>query len=436
VRHHHHRRRMRDGFVATRIGLYMRARLRRRIFWWFGATIVLAFLVAGATMSVLGQGNASWHREVERARALVSHSFERVWESPEGRESLARSIAQDLEADITLRDATGARILVVGRACEHPALVSPVRTRGLPAGDVSVCLARERQHGGARMFLAFGAAGLVLWAISGRIARRLARPFDQLASIAGEIGGGRLGARIALDDCRDEDVAVVGRVMNDMAARIEKQLADQRELLAAVSHEIRTPLSRVRILTELGRDGADAQKTFDGIDAEVMEIDALVSELLASARLDFAAAKPIDLDAVDAAKRALERASVDASLLDAPEPLTVHADPTLLARALANLLDNAQRHAGAVDRLSVIAEDDRVRFAVLDRGPGLAPGDETKIFDSFYRGARGRDDAKKPSLGLGLALVRRIAEAHGGRVSAESRAGGGAIIAIELPRVG
>lgn len=421
---------MREG--VTRLGLYMRWRLRRRIFWWFGATIVLTFVVAGATMSAFGQGAASWHREIERARALVEHSFERVWANPVEREALARTVAQDVEADVTLRDASGARLLEIGRPCQRGSFVAPVRAGGVQVGEVAVCLARERQHGGPRMFLALGAGALVIWAISGRIARRLARPFDQLAAIAGEIGGGRLGARIELDRCPDEDVAVVARVMNEMAKRIEKQLADQRELLAAVSHEIRTPLSRVRILTELARDGADAQKTFDGIDAEVMEIDALVSELLASARLDFAAAKPIDLDALDAARRALERASVDASVLDAPEPLSVHADPTLLARALANLLDNAQRHAGAVERFSVTAEGDRVRFAVLDHGPGIAPGDEQKIFESFYR--RGRDDAKKPSLGLGLALVRRIAEAHGGRVTANNRDGGGAIIAIELPR--
>lgn len=421
---------MREG--ATRLGLYMRWRLRRRIFWWFGATIVLTVVIAGATMSAFGQGAASWHREIERVRALVEHSFERVWSNPAEREALARTVAQDVEADVTLRDASGARLVEIGRPCQRASLVAPVRADGVQVGEVAVCLARERQHGGPRMFLALGVAALVLWAISGRIARRLARPFDQLAAIAGEIGGGRLGARIALDECRDEDVAVVARVMNEMAQRIEKQLADQRELLAAVSHEIRTPLSRVRILTELARDGADAQKTFDGIDAEVMEIDALVSELLASARLDFAAAKPIDLDAIDAARRALERASVDASVLDAPEPLSVHADPTLLARALANLLDNAQRHAGAVERFSVTAEGDRVRFAVLDRGPGITAGDEQKIFESFYR--RGRDDAKKPSLGLGLALVRRIAEAHGGRVSASNRDGGGAVIAIELPR--
>lgn len=407
--------------VATRIGAFMRARLRRRIFWWFGATIVLTLIVAGATMHLLGQGSGAWHREVERARNLLAHTFERTWERPEERDAFARMIAQDLDANVTLRDANAAALLVVGQPCERAFLATPVRARGAVVGEVLVCPARERPHTGLRTVVAFAVAGLVLWGISGRIARRLAHPFDRLATIAGELGRGELGARRALPRCQDEDAEIVARVLEEMAARIEKQLADQRELLAAVSHEIRTPLSRVRLLTELGREGADAQKTFDEIDREVVEIDALVSELLASARLEFAALKAIDVDA----------AALDAG--EAPEPLTVRADPTLLSRALSNLLDNAARHAGGVDRLRVVDLDDRVRFEVLDRGPGIPAGEEEKIFEAFHRS--GRDDARdKPSLGLGLSLVRRIAEAHGGAVRAASREGGGASVAIELPR--
>jgi two-component system, OmpR family, sensor kinase len=367
-------------------------------------------------------GTNEWRRELERARALMTHSFERVWDMPAEREALARMIARDLDADITVTD--GASVLVVGRACAKPVLTAPVRT-----GTVAICPASTRQRAGGRLILALVCAGVVLWAVSGRIARRLAQPFDQLAALAGELGSGNLAARMQVPKWRHDDVAILGRALNDMAARIEKMVADQRELLAAVSHEIRTPLSRVRILTELGRDGAEAAKTFDEIDREVVEIDALVSELLASARLDFAAAKPIELDAVDSARRALERSSVDVAKLDA-QSARVKADPTLLLRALANLIDNANRHGGGLDRLRIDADDGKVRFEALDRGRGLEPGDETKIFESFYRNA----DDDKPSLGLGLALVRRIAEAHGGRAYARNREGGGAVVGLELPR--
>lgn len=413
--------RHRDARQGTRIGAYMRARLRRRIFVWFGLTIALTFAVVLGTMHFTGSGGNSWRREVDRARSLVTHSFERVWDSPTEREALARMIARDLDADVTVHD--GGSSLVVGRACTKPTVTALVR-----GGSVAIC--PTRSSSGARPILALATAAFVLWAIAGRIARRLSRPYDQLAALAGELGSGRLGARIQPTRWHDQDAALLAKVLNDMAARVEKQLADQRELLAAVSHEIRTPLSRIRILTELGREGSDAQKSFDEIDREVIDIDSLVSELLASARLDFAAAKPIDLDAVDAAARALERTSEDANKLDA-EASRVRADATLLARALANLIDNARRHGGGLERLRVESDGDRVRFEALDRGPGLAPGDDTKIFEAFYRGERTRDD--KPSLGLGLALVRRIAEAHGGTVYARNREGGGAIVGLELP---
>ncbi len=434
MRHHHHhhhhiheRRRqwMREHWgVRTRIGAYMRARLRRRIFWWFGAAIAGTFIVAGIAMHLLGAGGNAWRRELSRGRAILEHSFERVWQVPAERDALANLIARDLDADVTLRE-NGVELLVVGRPCEKSIMRASIRG----GGEVAVCPSRAREGGGYRTGLAFVLAGIVLWGISGRIARRLARPFDQLAALANELGSGRLNARTD-PRCEDADAAIVGRVLTDMAARIAKQLADQRELLAAVSHEIRTPLARMRILTELGRDGANAEKTFDDIDREVVEIDCLVSELLASARLDFAASKPIDLDALDAATRALERAGESQEKLDG-ESSTVRADATLLARALANLIENARRHGGGLDRLRVQSEGDVVRFEALDRGPGFASGEELKAFESFYQGDR---TSEKSGLGLGLSLVRRIAEAHSGRAYARNREGGGAVVGIELPR--
>ena len=106
------------------------------------------------------------------------------------------------------------------------------------------------------------------------------------------------------------------------------------------------------------------------------------------------------LDATEVARRALERAGVSADKLAAPAAaMPLSADPTLLARALANLIDNARKHGGGVDRLSVTARGDRVTFEVADRGPGFAAGEETRVFASFYRGhhadagERGRREA-------------------------------------------
>jgi signal transduction histidine kinase len=242
---------------------------------------------------------------------------------------------------------------------------------------------------------------------------------------------------------------VLSSAFNDMAARLERQLADQRELAAAVSHELRTPLARIRLLVDIARQGpgpgqgnAPGQpqangdvkldaKTLDEIEREAIEIDALVGELLASARLEFQALTPKTLEAGEVARRALERAGEDpAKLIVEPGSIAFVADPTLMARALANLIDNARKHGGGLDAVGVHARDGVVTFAVSDRGRGFAPGDETRVFDRFTRGGNGGGHG---ALGLGLALVKRIAEAHGGRAEAGNRTGGGARVTLELP---
>src|SRR6185436_630488 len=111
------------------------------------------------------------------------------------------------------------------------------------------------------------------------------------------------------------EAAELAVTMNDMAARIERHLSEQRELLATVSHELRTPLARIRLLTELSRGGAPTDKTLDDLDREVMEMDALVGDLLASSRMDFAVLSRRPLDAIETAARALERAGADPAAL-------------------------------------------------------------------------------------------------------------------------
>ena len=284
---------------------------------------------------------------------------------------------------------------------------------------------------------------LMLWGVSGRIARRLTRPFVELSRVAQEIGRGNLSARFTFGRRgRTTEAFLIGTSINQMADRIEKQIRAQRELLAAVSHEVRTPLARIRMLVELGRTRGENgrfvvdAKTLDDLDREVIEIDALVGELLASSRLDFAALSCADLDAADVARQSLDRQSLTASLIVPDVPVPFRADPTLIQRALANLLQNAVVHAGGVDALVVTGTEERVRFDVKDRGPGLAKGDETKVFESFYRGAGAANGPSEThaALGLGLALVQRIAKAHGGRAFAESRLDGpGASIGFEVP---
>jgi signal transduction histidine kinase len=288
-----------------------------------------------------------------------------------------------------------------------------------------------------RALLLFGVPAVVLWMAAGRVARRIARPLYELTRAAQELGAGNLKARVAAAGFGFDETAVLSSAFNEMAARLERQLADERELLASVSHELRTPLARIRLLVEIARqapgDRPTDPGTLDEIDHEAIEIDALVGELLASARIEFQAVAPKPLDAVEVARRALERAGEEPGKLVAPPPpLPFAADPTLIGRALANLIDNARKHGGGLVGLSVRADGALVLFEVVDRGPGFAPGEESRVFERFYRGAD-PDAGSHGSLGLGLALVKRIADAHGGRVHAANQPGGGARLVLELP---
>ncbi|MFZ5438776.1 MAG: sensor histidine kinase, partial [Myxococcota bacterium] len=156
-----------------------------------------------------------------------------------------------------------------------------------------------------------------------------------------------------------------------------------------------------------------------------------VGELLASSRLDFGQVNKRPLSVRDLASRAVERAGLQPTALAVlGEGDQVSADPTLLQRALANLLDNAQKHGKGADALEVTVGADEVKFDVLDRGPGIS-GDGQQLFRKFNRGQNG-DGAD--GLGLGLALVKRIALVHGGQVWAVARDGGGARVGFSVKR--
>jgi two-component system, OmpR family, sensor kinase len=413
---------------------FVRERLQRRLFAWFGFTILFTVLAVSAVMGATGDGEASWRREGQRVQAFVGGRFARVWDAPAEREELARAIARDLDITVVLEGVDHAAIDTFGPSCRKSPVRMPVESNGQILGYVGVCAGRYAAFHTSRVALALFVTGLVLWTASSRIARRLSRPVGELARVAQELGAGNFAARVRLPDRhRFGEMAALAVTMNDMAARIERHLAQQRELLAAVSHELRTPLARIRILTEMARDQGTSAKTLDDLDREVVEMDALVGDLLASSRMDFAVLSRRPLDAVEAASRALERAGADPAALVVEREggeggaIPIQADATLLGRGLANLIDNARKHGGGVEALKVKRANGHVAFEVEDHGEGFVEGEEGRIFEPFYR------RSEQGSLGLGLALVKRIAEAHGGRAYAENRGEGGARVGVELP---
>lgn len=273
---------------------------------------------------------------------------------------------------------------------------------------------------------AFAASLAVLWMAAGAISWRLTRPLLTVVDAARRIGDGDLKTRIPIERQRGE-LVMLAVAINEMAARIEKQLADQRALLAAVSHELRTPLGHVRVLLETARDrpGGPPPALLDELEREVLELDRLVDRLLASSRLDFTTVERRHADVGALAVTAVERAGIPPERLAVDGDVTVPVDPTLVRRALANLLENAEAHGGGAVAVRVERRGDEVAVEVDDAGPGVPADDRARVFAPFERGERGTIGAAG-GLGLGLALVTRIAQAHGGRAWLDERPGGGA----------
>jgi signal transduction histidine kinase len=396
---------------------YFRGGLHRRLFLWFGISILLTGIaVALLTWLLAGMGEAGWHKELDGVARFTSERFERVWDSSGERDELAASLSRNMNLDLVLTDPNGGTLAAFGRSCRTSPLVVSVQRGGALLGTVRLCSERHRGRWPWRVWIAMLATGTVLWAVSGKIAHNLTRPLWEISRVAQDIGAGRLNSR-ALVRARDpKEVRLLADSINDMASRIERQRQDQRMLLAAVSHELRTPLARVRVLIELLRESGPSEKTLDELEREAIEMDRLVGELLASSRLDFAALRPLTLDGVELSTRALERAGISPGVLKVETSnARFEGDATLIARALSNLIDNAERHGQGLLTFRVSGRPGFVVFEAEDGGPGM----EASAPD-------------RGSLGLGLTLVRRIAEAHGGSAFASSRPEGGARVGFEV----
>jgi two-component system OmpR family sensor kinase len=412
-------------------GRYHHRPLHRRVFVWFGVSILLAGLAAIAAYRWLGVPR--WHEEFQRAGNLVASRFALVWDRPVERDELARAVSSELSLGLVLEDAGRVPVATYGVHCRRHPTLFPVRRGDQVLGYLGWC--RSRSHTPWVLLGVLLAAGLTLWGASGALARHLTRPLSELTRVAREIGSGKLSARTHLGRHHPNEVGVLAEAIHEMATRIERQLADQRELLAVVSHELRTPLGHLGVMIDLLRERAADPDLLASMEQEIRELDGLIGELLAAARLDFAALSVRPISATEVAQSALTRTHLDPGLLvDESGGVSFPGDATLVGRALQNLLSNAVHHGHGVTLLRVRADQSEVVFEVEDQGPGFLPETLEHAFDRFYRG-QGSAERAGSSLGLGLALVRRIAQAHGGRAWAVNCPGGGARVSFSVPQV-
>ncbi|HEY0479617.1 MAG TPA: HAMP domain-containing sensor histidine kinase [Kofleriaceae bacterium] len=291
--------------------------------------------------------------------------------------------------------------------------------------------------------LPLGAMILVLVGIASVwFSRRLARPLDQLAVAARRFGAGDTTARAHLTLA--DEVGDVGRAFDEMADRTAMVLHSQRQLMGDVSHELRTPLARIRVALELAaEDPVAAKDVLADVGADLDEIDQLIGDILTTARLDGEHTKidrePTSVgELVDRATRRFTARHPGRALQrpqGAPgDDRAIECDPVLLRRALDNLLDNAAKYSEPDTPVALAVQPNgrSVAFEIIDRGIGMSPAELDRAFTPFWR-ADGSRTRKTGGVGLGLALARRIARAHGGDVTLASQPGQGTTARLEVP---
>ena len=285
-----------------------------------------------------------------------------------------------------------------------------------------------------------GLAGLVVMIGVFPVARRLTQRLEGLQRGVQRWGEGDLSVRLPTGG--QDEVADLSRRFNDAAERVQSLmdsqtalLRSQKSLLANASHELRSPLARIRMALELS-GSAPTPTVRAEIGRNIIELDQLIDEILLASRLD---AKELDLGTMEEVDLvglvAEEAARVNAAFELAPGVVSVIVPGVakLLRRAVRNLLENARRYGGQDVQAELWTEGDQAVVVVNDRGPGVPAEQRESIFEPFYR-MPGASESNG-GVGLGLALVRSIAERHGGQASCGPREGGGARFRLALPLV-
>jgi len=295
-----------------------------------------------------------------------------------------------------------------------------------------------------RLALQLGIAFLASLLFSAGLAWYLARPVRHLRAATRRLADGALDTRVApvLGGRRDE-IADLGRDFDHMAARLQVLVGAQKRLLHDVSHELRSPLARLQVAVALARQRPERlATTLDRVERETARLDALVGELLTLSRLEAGVTGAADetFDLVELLEEVAADARFEAEAAGVRVELAPHGGivalgrAELLRRAFENVIRNAVKYTAKDTAVEVAAVRDAAAGAatvsVCDRGPGVPEADLEALFEPFFRAERG---AARAGYGLGLAIARRAVEAHGGRIRATNRAGGGLCVEIALP---
>lgn len=315
-----------------------------------------------------------------------------------------------------------------------------VHTIGLPNGAVQIGRSLDEVHSvlddlRRRTLVLVAAVSLAAALLGWLIAGTVAAPLTRLTRAAEDVGSSG-DLEVAVPGTGRDEVGRLGAAFRYMLGALAVSRAEQQRLVQDAGHELRTPLTSIKTnLSVLRRHpemtGEMRDRVLDDLDTEVTELTDLVNELVAvaSGQLAEQPAERIDLAELteDVAER-VGRRRVRQIIVDVQASAIVEAPRPALERAVGNLIDNACKFDQSGGPIEVVV--DGGQLTVLDRGPGVPPGEELRIFDRFHRAESART---MPGSGLGLSIVREVVERAGGTVSAAGRDGGGAVIGFRLP---
>ena len=402
------------------------------------ASLAAFALASGFLWRQLGDAGPAGHA-FEVAGTLAQNVLPPAGAPTSEQQAALDKLAANLRADVALFAADRTRLAAVGDSLPapgtgrdrggwlHPWAGPPAAAIHLPDGRWPVArVPRDRRHPGVGLFFLLALIALAVGVGAYPVVRRLTARLERLQAGVESLGAGDLSARVKVEG--NDEVAQLARSFNRAAGRIEDLVGAHKSLLANASHELRTPLARIRMAVELMKENADPRRK-RGLEQDIMELDALIDEILIASRLDAVKGREAD-EEVDLLALASEECARYEEAELAGQPVTVRGDPRLLRRMIRNLLENARRHGAPPIDVRVSRAEGGAELRVSDHGPGIPDAEREGVFRPFYRFP---DGGERAGAGLGLALVRQIARRHGGdaRYLGREQSGGSFIVTLE-----
>jgi signal transduction histidine kinase len=341
-----------------------------------------------------------------------------------------------------------ALLLSVSYALVRNNLTNPGNIRNLPADNWDYNVTAQHEiatdalaHLRAQYALALaamtGLSVLLGWAVAGRVLR----PLQRITATAQRVSQDNLDERIGLEGPRDE-LKELADTFDGMLERLSGAFASQRRFVANASHELRTPLTVIRTELEVAladpdATTADLRAMAETVRDATLGTERLIQALLTLARSDGGVSRRDPVDLADGARLAVEQTASEAAARELDvratfEPAPVRGDRRLLDRLVANLVENAVRHNrdGGTVEVRTASAAGRSTVEVRNDGGVVPPDAVPSLLEPFQRLDRG---ARGDGVGLGLSIVRSVAEAHGGSVELRARPSGGLVVRVSLP---